>query len=383
MVMRRCLSARGWHRRVAGAFIVSALGATQPALVRLAAACSPPACGPAYLLPADGATVPANVPAFFFVLPYGTTPPARSEDVRLLDEGGRLVPISTALAPPSAGYTIVPGAPLMPGRQYRLRFPQGCAGGASGNALGTAERAFLAGPASALPTTIGTARVTGRRIGPRTVSSSSGSPGLCSSSTEVTAAVATIEIDPSPELRAYLATAVVAVHRGADGLVFFNGPVLAADQPLRFEVYTTCASADPGASRGLGSGLHRLEVTAEVFGAVSKPSPLLIDVELGCDAQLDAGSSDGSPDAGSPDVIPDARSAPDAVVDARVSADQSAADATPAPNDDGPAAATMPKRANGGCACRLDQSAPPTAASTSLIFVLGLLVLRRRRHRSR
>jgi MYXO-CTERM domain-containing protein len=376
MVMRRYLSAGGWHRRLAGAFLVSALGATQPALVRLAAACSPPACGPAYVQPAEGATVPANVPALFYVPPYGTTPLARSEDVRLLDEGGKLVPISMAPAPPSAGYKIVPDAPLMPGRQYRLRFPQGCAGGAGGTTLGTAERPFVAGPASALPTTIGAARVAGQRIGPRTVSSSSGSAGLCSSSTEVTAAVASIEIDPSPELRAYLATTWVAVYRGADYVAGFGGVVLAPDSPLRFEAYTTCASADRGANRGLGSGLHRLEVTAEVFGVVSKPSPLLIDVELGCDAHPDAGAPDASPDAGSAsDAI--------ALVDARVSADQAAADAKPAPSADGPAASMTPKSRNGGCECRLDQSAPPTGASTTLIFVLGLLVLRRRRHRSR
>src|SRR4051812_47926640 len=100
MVMRRCLSARAWHSRVAGAFLVAAVGATQPVLVRVAAACSPRACGPAFVLPAEGATLPANVPALLYILPYGTTPLARSEDVRLLDEGGRLVPISIAPAPP-------------------------------------------------------------------------------------------------------------------------------------------------------------------------------------------------------------------------------------------------------------------------------------------
>src|SRR5688572_2409392 len=146
--------------------LLCALATGQLFLLPVAEACSPPFCSSAYVVPADDVTVPANVPAFFYRPPSGTTSRARPEDVRLLDDVGQVVPVSVIAGLEGSGYRIVSGAALSPGRQYRLRFPNGCTGGAALPTLGTVEHRLAAGEAMALPTTVGAGRVTGHRIGP-------------------------------------------------------------------------------------------------------------------------------------------------------------------------------------------------------------------------
>jgi hypothetical protein len=251
-------------------------------------------------------------------------------------------------------FYLVPKGPLVAGKRYRLQFAQTCTSQQPASGIGTAEQTFTAGPSSDLPRTIGTVKGVSHRIGPRTVSSIN-PPGQCFPTAQVTAAISRIEIDPSPELRALLATTRLQLRRGSDEVATLAQPNPAAGAPLVFEVHSTCASSDPGADRGLPAGTHRLTVHASTWGVMVPPEPLAVDVSLDCGAASDGGVAE---DGGSGRA--------EAGVDAGAG-DAGAADAGGADAGTSPDAARLdggtPPTADAGSSA--DQGAPPTTTGKS------------------
>ena len=184
-----------------------------------------------------------------------------------------------------------------------MQFPQGCMNYQPQSPRTVAEQGFTAGPASALPTVIGTARPHRPPRGAARGFVGEVSRHLRRRTTEAIAAQATVRWIPPPSC-APTGESSVRVDRGTSYAAGFFQTALAPDAPLTFEAFTTCATDDPTADKGLGSGKHRLEVTAEVLGATARPASLFVDVELDCAGTTDAGTADaGTPDAGTPDGL--------------------------------------------------------------------------------
>jgi hypothetical protein len=367
-------------------------------VARPARACSPPPCSAARFIPDEGTTVPANVPALLYA-PWqragGAAPSASG--LRLLDEGGAAVAVTaTPTANPSV-FLVAPTAPLVAGRRYRVEYPQTCTTEFPMQ-VGSVAQSFTAAAASALPATVGRVAAVRHRIERRTVWSAR-SPGLCSATSEVTAAVARIEVEPSPELRALLATTRVGLRRDTAHIAILEQPRLAAAEPLVLEAFTTCVTDDALADKGLPAGAHRLSIWAETLGTSSQPAPLPVDVMLDCASARDGG---GVPDAG----VGDAGAVADAIAPDTRSADAPASDAgsndggpgpdsapapdarTPPPVDGGGDAAQRDAAGPGpasrsGCDCALASGVPPGAPGLALAAgpILAAGVWRRRRAR--
>ena len=115
---------------------------------RPARACSSE-CWPAQLVPTDGATVPANLPAMIWQtvgIVQPTPPPGALSLVRV---DAPETPLAITLTELERGrYLVVPAAPLVEGVRYTLRDATTCADV-------RASATFTVGPAAPLPTRLG------------------------------------------------------------------------------------------------------------------------------------------------------------------------------------------------------------------------------------
>ncbi len=348
-------------------------------LARPARACSPAACGSGRTIPVDGSVVPANVPALVYI-PYfrAGSPPVDASGFRLLDDAGRAVDVTTTAS--SGTFLVKPGATLIAGRRYRVQYPQTCTA-ALPTQIGSAEQAFTTGPVIALPTTTGTVAAVRYRTGPHRVWSGK-SPGLCGDSSEVIAAVARVEVDPSPELRALLPTSHIRVRVGTMEVAALAQPQLGAGAPLAFEVFTPCVTDNRFADRGLPVGTHRLEILADTFGVAAALPPLPVEVTLDCAAAADG----GAPDAGA-DASADAGADTSADAGADASADAPGGDAgaealAPRPPDAGADTVSPAPPSSGGCDCTVAPG--PGGDGPGLVLLAALaLALGWRAHRRR
>jgi hypothetical protein len=244
-----------------------------------AAACSPGygGCSVAAVVPADGAAVPANLPALVYA-PAGASAMAAitSDGFELLDPAGNRVAVAFERTAPDLGaYYVRPMAVLVEGEVYRIRYPQpACASSAP-----TAERTFTATKATPTPSSLGTAAMTGHSLQNLTVWTYS---GTCS--TEILAALAHVTVQPSAELRAYLAMATVQALVDGRSVSMLNYQAPTPNGTIEFDVYGACTAKDPGADRGLGAGKHKVELRAHVAGETIDPLPIWTDIDIDCDA---------------------------------------------------------------------------------------------------
>jgi hypothetical protein len=230
--------------------------------------------------------VPANLPALGFtpgVDRSNTSLRATSADFQLSASDGTLVPTSGMVDPAGDGtrYLITPASALQTGKTYQVRYPLICNLGplpGSDGGISTAEQSFNTGPTMALPTVTGTASQTSHRLSTISVWTIS---GTCTS--PIVAAIAHIKVDPSPELRAYLAVAQVDAFVGGQPapVINYKEPSAATD-PVELDIYAGCVVPDSGAEPGLAAGKYTVELRSHVLGAAADPPPITTNIELVC-----------------------------------------------------------------------------------------------------
>lgn len=221
--------------------------------------------------------------------------------------------VSRPLFPNNASLALRLDEPLVPGRTYRLTASNRCkqfGGDDAGRSRGEKTVSFSAGPASALPGTIGSADViylTGT-LGGRYGFNAEGRVAMWGRYAPV--AVAQITIHPSAELQPYLpltrfSTYVDGVLWGESHYGRGTASYEAAPDQVTFRdftrVYATCLrdAADSACeSSGVAVGSHEVELRAHVAGAATEPTPLRFQIHLSCPG--DAGVPDASGAGGAP-----------------------------------------------------------------------------------
>jgi hypothetical protein len=275
---------------IAGLALSAAAGAARPAV-----ACSPvlgSTCSPGSAFPRDGAVVPASLPALGYTpARLNANSPLSPDGFQLLDGGGDPVAVTIEEQMPGAGgYFIRPKAPLAAGATYKVRYPQtSCAAGTVVAPI--AEQTFTTTMAIATPTLLGTAAMTGHKLEKITVGTVSGTCG-----TEITAVMAHVTVQPSPELRAYLAVGSIGAYVNGQAAPTVNQVAPTAGGTVEFDVFAGCIVKDQGAYRGLDPGKYKLELRAHVFGEAVDPLPIWTDITLDCngasedDAEVSGGA---------------------------------------------------------------------------------------------
>ncbi|HEX7703432.1 MAG TPA: hypothetical protein VF403_21980, partial [Kofleriaceae bacterium] len=117
----------------------------------IADACTEPACWPGYFTPADGATVPANLPAIYWRPVGANVGPAANDPTRVVLAAATdpTMPLAfTATVQPDGDYLIVPTAPLVAGVTYTLTDHNIC----DGDETSGPTSSFFVAPEAALPT---------------------------------------------------------------------------------------------------------------------------------------------------------------------------------------------------------------------------------------
>jgi MYXO-CTERM domain-containing protein len=298
--------------------------------------------------------------------------PATAEGFALVDDQGAPVPVSIVETPPgSRTFHVRPNAALLPGRQYRLRYPEACEGNLP-SAPKTTEHTFTTGPAASPPASIGTVKVTGHRVAEANVGSG---PGWCFLM-PLRAGLTHVEVQLSEELKAYGALTTISTLINGRSAPVVNQRQEGANAPLEMDVYAHCAG-DAGMSAGLPPGTYQLEIRAHVLGIDTPPPPVFTTIELACEGGPRPGTDAAvSDDARTPE---DAGGAPDA---GTKPADAGTKPADAAASDAKTTTVTTTTVSGPGCSCRVgagEAMAPPLAAGALLAG--ALLTIRRRRRR--
>lgn len=251
-------------------------------------ACSAPACVESRVLPAEGATLPANLPGFPFADGFGAVEGGDAGASSLvLRKAGQIV--DTHLVPiqrtdpfhPFSAFThvLVPNAPLEAGT-YTLDFDKRCAAGAAPTQTLTLTEA------KTWPSTLGTLRAAPLPTG--IVKLAMGAACV----EEVRAAAVRLELKRSAEMEAFAPAGIYEVKvdgvawRGAVGTDESIGAVETLDP---FLVFALCPGS--GLQGSLAEGAHTAEVRLIFDGAETQVPALTTSFELHCDAlQPDAGT---------------------------------------------------------------------------------------------
>lgn len=287
---------RAWPPALA---LLLASGAAAGAAGR-AHACQPAPCVPGIRL---GPTAPANLAGFVVDDSYrfGWTL-GREPTVALLDEAtGEAVGLAPGVVGSGLRLQRLVDR-LVPGRSYRVRYDQMCSGGPA-----VQEAAFVATEPAPLPNALGTLRVAAQTMmawDGNDLSEGLGRDGSTSCTADLRAAVAEVELVPSPELTAW--ADVVRVDLVVDGVVVDRPP---ADTPwspraggfgeLRFgrtraAVWLACP---PGSTE---TRTREVRVRGRLDGHDWERSTPVVAVSLRCDpAETDAGGVAGAVDGSS------------------------------------------------------------------------------------
>lgn len=261
-------------------------------------ACGAPACWPGAFTPAEGASVPANVPGFFWRPQSGyldEEPDPQQVTLAATNAPEPPIPL-TATELGGGDWLLVPDQPLSPGVSYTLVDHNVCGLGSAGPAS-----TFEVGPEAALPTSLPAPQITDHAPGALQVSTISGS---CSA--DVLADQVTIELPldaaalPWRDLLHFETRIDGAVWRASAAA---NLPVTPGESwagRARDRVYTVCAGEDPYASGGLAPGTHEVTIRVTLPGTElvldSPPATFVLDCEgLG---NPDDPTNPGDPDEG-------------------------------------------------------------------------------------
>jgi uncharacterized protein (TIGR03382 family) len=259
--------------------LATLLAATAPPSI--ADACSPPACWPGYFTPADGATVPANLPAIYWRPVGANVGPAANDPTRVVLAAATdpTTPLAfTSTVQPDGDYLIVPTAPLVAGVTYTLTDHNIC----DGDQTSGPTTSFFVAPEAALPATLGTLADTDHLRYSFMVGTASGS---CS---------AIVDGDRS----------TIALALSADALpwqdvlhyqTFVDGTLWSAQTSINDntapgsswagrgvdKIYDVCMSADSSVlDTGLQPGIHDVKITATVPGSTVALAAPDLSVEL-------------------------------------------------------------------------------------------------------
>ncbi len=271
---------------------------------REAAACSPPPCVPGHAAPAEGATVPGNVPAVPVLLSesFSPSPGSREAPATLLDGQGR--PVPTTWVPPGAGSRealLKPDAPLAPGSYRIVRAPvcKLTGAGLPAPAGGEVAQSFTATSPSPLPTTAGAVKV-GAAVQKRYNVSASGS---CAE--EVPAAVVALTLEPSAALVPFLPVARITVNVNGERWAATlpggaHGPIprsMYFASRAATELFRVCETKPNVSDRGIPLERVTGEVVVDLPGQGALP-PIPFSATLPCGGGVDGGAGGAGVDGG-------------------------------------------------------------------------------------
>jgi hypothetical protein len=255
---------------------------------RIADACSASACGVSSFTPAEGTTVPENLPAIDWH-PASSPDAAEPSKVTLVAANNPTVPIPLTATPLSGGdYALVLGEPLVAGTAYVITDANLCYQSTGPTVT------FRAGPAASLPVALGSLTMTDGGVGPLEVATISGS---CSS--DVAAAQDSIELalaqDAAPWQDALMFETFVdgTPWSPRRALNIANVPGTSWQGRGVDLVFSVCETDDPGgALDGVEVGTHTVEMRARVPGTTTVLTSTAVTIDLQCAGA--AGSSDSS-----------------------------------------------------------------------------------------
>jgi MYXO-CTERM domain-containing protein len=241
---------------------------------RDARACSPPACDPIVVAPAEGASVPANFPGFPVLDETRRAPPdAGLAETALTLHGpdGQIIPLERR--PLGAGSALyVPQKTLLPG-PHQLAFVSNCNQSVGGQPPPPeVVRNVNVVAAAPLPTLAGQVTTSASFVPTYTVAVGNGS---CFAAMPVS--LVRVALTPSADLAPYLPLARLTVT--VDGFPWatsvFGGGTRHAPNPYlmpeheALEIFATCRDGRLSASE---EGEHRGELTVELPGAAALPA---------------------------------------------------------------------------------------------------------------
>jgi MYXO-CTERM domain-containing protein len=259
--------------------------------VEPADACSPPPCWAGGLLPADGATIPANAPALYWRPSSGGTP----GEIRLTAVGDAQIPLTSVKEANSDAYVLTPSTPLVAGMQYVLEDTGECL------YQQPLRSTFMVGPAAPLPTSLGTTQRDGAYVrGDISVATAGGSCSI-----ELDAASATITLTHSADAEPWKDLFVYETL--VDSQLWTPHTAINVSRPLgaswrgraRDQLYRVCVENN-GEGRGLDEGTHEAAFRAYLPGQ-AKLVATSVNVDTICDPSNGSnGSGSGSNDPGTP-----------------------------------------------------------------------------------
>jgi uncharacterized protein (TIGR03382 family) len=246
---------------------------------RISDACSPPRCRVGVITPAHGATVPANLPGIYVVpvesFGSGDADPAK---IKLAVSTSSDVPLAaTVTRQPDGAFLVIPDQPLVAGTSYNVTDANAC-----GADYGT-EVTFTAGPAVALPTTLGELTASDGGTSQLGVATSSGS---CT--TMVTAAKDSLDLTLAADAQPWLAALYFETF--VDGQLW-RAASSATSQTAPGEswtgrgvdlVYSICATEDDGASPGVAAGMHTVTMRGSLPGSTTTVMSTTATIDLQC-----------------------------------------------------------------------------------------------------
>jgi uncharacterized protein (TIGR03382 family) len=233
----------------------------------IADACSPPMCWPGYFTPADGATVPANLPAIYWRPVGANLGPAATDPTRVVLAAATdpATPLAfTATVQPNGDYLIVPTAPLVAGVTYTLTDHNLCAGN---EASGPSR--FIVAPEAALPTTLGTLADTDHLRQSFEVGTASGSCSAIVDGDRSTIALAlSADALPWQDVLHYQTFVDDAQWSGQTSINENTAPGSSWAGRGVDNIYDVCMSPDSSVlGTGLQPGFHAVKITATVPGS--------------------------------------------------------------------------------------------------------------------
>lgn len=230
--------------------------------VRPADACSPPPCWLGSLVPADGATIPANAPALYWRPSVGQAAPT----VKLTVAGtGANVPFTEVADGESKVLALA--QPLVPGTQYVLEETNEC------QYQQPIRSTFTAGATAPLPTTLGTTQREASRRGNVTIATRAGSCSL-----DVDAAHATITLAHAADATPW--KDLLLYETRVDGQGWAPSTAINVTTPVggswrgrgRDQLYRLCAD-NHGEGQGLAEGTHQAAFRARLPGSTTSLKP--------------------------------------------------------------------------------------------------------------
>ena len=246
----------------------------------IADACSPLQCWPGYFTPADGATVPANLPALYW-RPVGANQGPAATDPSLVVLAAATDPNTplafTAMAQPNGDYLIVPTAPLVAGVSYTLSDHNICAGD---ELTGPTSRFFVA-PEAPWPTTLGTLADTDHMKTSFEVGTASGSCSAIVDGDRSTIVLAlSADALPWQDVLHYQTFVDDTLWQGQASINGTTAPGSSWAGRGVDKIYDVCMSPDASVlGSGLQPGIHDVKLTATVPGS----TVALVTPDLGVD----------------------------------------------------------------------------------------------------